>query len=312
MHLNLFMFLRVYINNTVYERDKIMKFKQYPSLLMFFLIAALMTMSSGLVAKNTTYDSFSGVDQVIIKTSSSDLNLQPSTTGDIEVSVESSYNPNKDPMKMVQEGSILYLKERSNGYSSSTGSSNWTVGIPNDLMITVSYSSASGSVIANDVSAKLKLNTASGDIDLNNVNGDVEGNTASGDLNTMNTVGSLTLNSASGNVIINSASLNNKSVFNTASGDVEVSLNQSPMYDLELNSASGDVELNMQGNTLQGFITMSTKNDQRFQINAPFDFDTTQIISRHGDEYIEKSVTIGDPQSKITLSTSTGNSSIND
>jgi len=137
-------------------------------------------------------------------------------------------------------------------------------------------------------------------------------NTASGDIDADGGEGAFELSTASGNVEASAVTLNDSSSFSTASGDVEVSVNQSPSHDLQLSSASGNVDLNLQGNSLQGFVSMSTKNGRGYSIDAPFEFDNTETYYRHNDEYIKKTVTLGDPSIKITLSTSTGDVKIND
>jgi len=233
-------------------------------------------------------------------------------------------------MEMEQNGSSLNLSEKSHGRHSSRGNSKWKIGIPDGMNIKVNYSTASGDIVASDLTSNLKVNTASGnivltnysgkikgntasgDIKLENVNGSIDLNTASGDVNANSIEGGFKLNTASGDISITSALINEKSSFNSASGDVDISVSQTPMHNLKLSSASGNVELNMQGNILQGFISMTTRKGFRYSINAPFEFDSVEEFERHGDKYITKTVILGDPQTKITLSTSTGDATIND
>ena len=275
-------------------------------------------------------ENFSGVETVKIKTIAGDLRLGRSTSGEVEVHVLSTYDENKMSMKMEQEGNLLNLSEISHSNSSSNGNSIWTVGIPDGLDIKVKFSTASGDIVASDLTGNLKVNTASGDIELRNFTGTAKGNTASGDIKLENTngpmdlntasgdvtanivEGKLILNTASGNINITTVTLNEKSSFNSASGDVEVSVIQTPMHNLKLSSASGNVILNMQGNELQGHIRMTTKIGFLNKISAPFDFDKEEEYERNGDQYITKSVILGDPQMKITLSTSSGDAIIND
>ncbi len=273
---------------------------------------------------------FSAVESIKVNTISGNLKLGRSTGGDVEVHVYSTFNEDKISMEMEQNGGMLNLSEKSHGSSSSRGNSKWTIGIPEGMNIKVKFSTASGDIVVTDLSTHLKMNTASGDITLTNYSGRIKGNTASGDIKLENVSGSidlntasgdisadtieghLKLNTASGDIDIASAKLNEKSSFDSASGNVLVSVSQTPLNDLTLTSASGNVELSMQGNTLQGSISMTTKKGFRYDINAPFEFDNTEEYERHGDKYITKTVVLGDPQTKIILSTSSGDATIND
>ncbi len=76
--------------------------------------------------------------------------------------------------------------------------------------------------------------------------------------------------------------------------------------------ASGNVELNTMGFALQGQINMTTRKGFSNDIDAPFDFDKIEEYERYGEMYITKSVTFGDPSTKIILSTSSGDATIKD
>ncbi|MCP4271449.1 MAG: DUF4097 domain-containing protein [Gammaproteobacteria bacterium] len=291
------------------------------------LLGAQFAILAGAIDREEVY---SGVDSIKLNTISGDLELVNSMSGDVEVKVTSTHDEDSFQIKMEQKGTVLTLSEKSIRNRYSSGVSKWIVGIPDGMKLQVQYDTASGAIYASDISVNLDINTASGDITLSNFTGNVDGNTASGDIKLKNINGSLDLNTASGDVKadsiegdykLNTASgeinvttaiFNDNSSFNSASGDVEVSLNQSPMHDLELKSASGNVELNTMGFALQGQINMTTRKGFSNDIDAPFAFDKIEEYERYGNIYITKSVTLGDPSIKIILSTSSGDATIKD
>ena len=167
------------------------------NLLVSSILKLLLLMGFSLSLQAADMDNqFSGIKKITIKTISGDLTLRPSTSGDVEVHVTSSYDESSMEMTMDQDGDELELEEDSIGYGSSSGNSHWTVGVPDGMEIDVRYSSASGGVVARDLSINLRANTASGDIELENFNGTVDGNTASGDIKLENVTGTTELNTA--------------------------------------------------------------------------------------------------------------------
>ena len=274
--------------------------------------------------------SFSGADQIKISSISGDVKIVSSNTGEIEVSVKSTYDEDKVELIMELDGNVLKLKEKSTGYGSYSGQALWTVALPEGLNPKVSFNTASGDFSADDVTASLKINTASGDIKLTNFTGDAVGNTASGDIRlnkvngkmVMNTAsgdvkakqseGSFKLNTASGDVSASDIAMTGSSKFNTASGDVDVKLTQSPSHNIKMSSASGDVELDMQGNALDANISMKTRLTRSNNIHAPFDFDNENVTSQRGKKYIEKTATVGSGAVDIKLFTSSGDVTIKD
>lgn len=169
----------------------------------------------------------------------------------------------------------------------------------------LSFSSASGDINISGASGSFSLSGASGDLNADEFNGKLSVSTASGDLTLNNSKGVYTLKTASGDISAEGNIIEGESVFSTASGDVEVGLNQKLNSDLKLSSASGDVTLNYNGNELEGNFEFQAKVDKG-KIVSPVKFDKEEVITKSGDEYNVKSFTAGSKSIKIKLKTASG------
>jgi len=171
----------------------------------------------------------------------------------------------------------------------------------------VHISTASGDVAIVGLSGDSKLNTASGRIEASDAKGQLKLNTASGRIRLTNARGELDVNTASGDITADGITLEAVSSFNAASGDVEVTLAQTPAHDLSVSTASGDAILNFNNQPIKGLVKMTAKV-RRGSISAPFEFDTEDVHYRGGDddEYVTKTAKRGNETPVIEVSTASG------
>jgi DUF4097 and DUF4098 domain-containing protein YvlB len=92
--------------------------------------------------------------------------------------------------------------------------------------------------------------------------------------------------------------------FGTVSGNIEVSLAQSPAYNLDAHTASGNASIDFQENSVTGIIQMRAKFNMG-EIICPYKFDTEEVV---GDEekYMVKKVKLGSDKPVITIHTVSG------
>jgi hypothetical protein len=105
-------------------------------------------------------------------------------------------------------------------------------------------SSASGDIEVRDVTGEVRINTASGDVMVEGVTGRVDASTASGQMRVRGVAGSVSAGTASGDVDVEMTRVddNQRMVFSSASGDVNVRLPLNIDAYVEMSSASGEVK----------------------------------------------------------------------
>lgn len=282
---------------------------------------------------------FKGVKKIKLNTSAGDCILKKGSNADVQVNLTYTYSDNSFTPVMEQDGTTLTLKEDFNRGSTS-GSSKWTLTIPENMDMT--FNTGSGNLTVTDLTLEISSNTGSGDLDLQRTNGKfrfntgsgnaklegskgevninagsgditataIEGslsmNTGSGDIKLTDSKGSFSANTGSGDVTANKLTLADKSSFNSGSGDVEVSLATSPAYDMSLNSGSGDAILDFDGNKKEGTIVM-TANKENGEIKAPFSFDKTEELNDKGNQTrIRKTAKLSEKDITIKIGTGSG------
>jgi hypothetical protein len=291
-------------------------------LLLSLVICACHSVDSQEKISEEITKTFSKKEVVNINFISGDCKIVKSDNENITVTVNYKLS-NKDSFEpqMNESANSLALNEHYKGNAS--GEVKWKIALPAGTK--VNFNSASGDFQMNNISSEINLNTASGDIAIENSDGNMKMNTASGDIKVNNSDGNLKFSTASGDVVINNSkgvfklntasgdvvasgiSLTDKSSFNTASGDVKVSLYASPEFDITMNTASGDVVLNYNGNPISGRFELSVKKNGG-DIVAPFSFDNE---SEKTHKITMKTVTIGKDTPLIKMSTLSGNIIIN-
>ena len=166
-------------------------------------------------------------------------------------------------------------------------------------------STASGDIYIEDCDEGVELSTASGDIEAVRVSGRIRLSTASGDVEAEDCRGEFSLSTASGSVEARGITIEGGSRFSTASGSVDVSLEKSSEYDLELSTASGDVTLDYDGNELTGYFEFEAR-DRRGRIGSPYDFDGEEKFERYGQDYVRKWFSRKGEEPEVTMTTASG------
>jgi hypothetical protein len=215
---------------------------------------------------------------------------------DMNVRPEEAFEP-----EFTERANALVLREQFDG--SSSGEVHWTLSVPEST--TVKFQAASGGIEMSDIKTDLTVSTASGSIHLRNVEGEFEVSTASGDIVVENAKGIFELSTASGDVKANAVTVTEASSFNSASGNVSVTLAQSPVVNLKAGSASGNALVNYNGNKVEGLFEFTVKADAGEAI-SPYKYENKKIIRHGDDDYMMESFTKGNSKPKITISSATG------
>lgn len=309
----------------------------------FLLSAAFLFVCAVVFAQEQTINkSFSNIKDIRLTTASGNITLKKGSGADVKVTVKHNYNNEDYKAILEQNGSRLTLKEEF-GRGSFSGSSNWTLELPDNLDINAN--TGSGDIDVNGLSIEIKANSGSGDITLTSVNGEIDFNTGSGNMTLENVAGEVSLNTGSGDVRANkgkgnyqfnagsgdirvadlsgdfrintgSGDVNAKSLaitgsssFNTGSGNATVVLNGALNNDISVNSGSGDATLNFSGNAIAGEVTM-TANKRNGEIVAPFKFDKEEEIEDGNSTRIRKTAKLGNKDIQIKVGTGSGTAGI--
>lgn len=263
---------------------------------------------------------YKGVEIIRITTVSGDCVIQKSPDSQITVEVVWSYRPRDSfEPRFAERGKVLKLSEQMR--DSNSGSSTWTLSVPDSVEVSFNSASggmkaiglngrfssvtASGSVRIDDCTGDFRFSAASGDIELRDCSGSFELGSASGDLQLQDCTGEFEASSASGDVDAELVSLDAISSFSAASGSVNVVLAKSAAYDLEISSASGDAVLNYGGNKIVGYFEFTARY-RSGRIVAPYAFESEEEFERYGDRYVRKWFTEGSDKPQILVQTGSG------
>lgn len=286
---------------------------------------------------------FSGIKQIAITTSSSDIILTKGNSSDVEVQVEFTFSKNEYEPIFEQDGDVLKLKEEFHKNSVS-GNSKWRLTIPDgmkvksnsgsgnleasDLKIDFKSSTGSGNYKWKNISGESSISTGSGDIRIDSFDGLVKVSAGSGNISLVDSKGDLNAGTGSGNIDIEDfkgtvkagtgsgnvkaekLSLVSKSSFGTGSGDVFVKLNGPLTSSISLGSGSGDAVLDCNGTKLEGLLVMSASK-KHGKIVAPYKFDKTEEVNDNDDDVtVRKTVQLGSATNEIKISTGSGKAEV--
>jgi DUF4097 and DUF4098 domain-containing protein YvlB len=244
-----------------------------------------------------------------------------------------------------KSGGTLRVREVWSGRNSS-GRVTWTLAIPADAEITISFDTASGDLEASGVSARFRLDTASGDLRLSDMT-IADGSsfdTASGDLILTDVVvgEDVDMDTASGDVELTQVQAGPGFDASTASGNVRIEQSEGVLEGSsasghvrvvdsrltgpsEFSSASGDVAIELSSPLQQSLRASSASGD--VELEAPFGADFTLVMSRRKDRgridspfdptseeeftrndrvYVRQTVVRGSGGPRIELSTASG------
>jgi hypothetical protein len=288
------------------------------------LSMALLLAALGVAAQGTINKSFSGIDEVEMSLGSGDAIFEKSSDG--KVYVELTHDIDDYDPTIEQRGSKLMInEEKMNNRRSWSGSSLWTIKVPDNVEI--DYNTGSGDVTVNGLAVEMDANSGSGNFTIRRASGEIKINTGSGNLRAEGGKGSLSMNAGSGDIdlkdmeaevsanvgsgdiSVTNIALTGKSSFNSGSGDVEVSLAKPLSYDISVNSGSGDATLDFGSNKIEGLITMEANKDDG-DIKAPFAFDSTEEIGSGRNTTVRKTKKMGSADVEIKVSTGSGTAEI--
>ncbi len=304
-------------------------------------ISFILMLSAALHAQEEVINqTFENITDLNIGTVSGDCIIEAGTGNGVTVNLVYNYSPTGcfEP-EFEQNGSRLRLDERFRQARSCNGNSVWTITVPSSINVDVSSASgsisltgcegehslesASGRIDVEDCQGDFEIDNASGRVEITNSDGEFNIDNASGRVRMQNVSGSFTVDNASGDVVVDDArgdfsidnasgdieavdmTIEGRSNFDTASGDISILLANSPEHDLTLDSASGDVELNYGGNRVVGFFEFTARAD-RGRIISPYQFDNEEEFWRGTTLYERKSFTRGEGEPTILLDTASG------
>jgi Putative adhesin len=310
----------------------------------FVAMIALLCATEVVFAQKTVNKSFTGVKSIRMTTSSGNCEITKASGAAVEVEVRYSYDEGDWAPSFEQSGDRLMLSEDRKG-NLQNSRIEWKIAVPDgvainlktgsgnimasNLKVNFDLSSGSGDLEFENITGELDANTGSGNVDLTGFSGMLKANTGSGNMKISKADGEIDLNCGSGDIRVNDSkaifavntgsgdvtadkiTIAGSSMFNTGSGRARIVLAATPKFNLSVNSGSGDSELDFNGNEIAGQITMKA-NKRHGSISAPFAFDKTEEIeSRNGnDATIVKTVSKGNSQAQIKVSTGSGNAII--
>ena len=131
----------------------------------------------------------------------------------------------------------------------------------------------------------------------------------SGTIKINNIVGRIKINSISGNIFVENVKISGNSEFESQSGSVNLTLEETPKYNILLSSESGIATLNLKS-VINGKIEMKAQESVG-EISCPFKFDKEwSIIYDH--VYYMKSLTFGSETPVIRIFTYSGKAVLED
>ena len=310
----------------------------WPVLLVISLLAG------GLMAqKGELHEEFKGIEELEVEIVSGDCIIEGTTGNKVVVDLTYSYTDDCFEPLLDKSDGELRIRERFHGNWCS-GHSEWTIKVPREMDIELSSASgelslsncegdftiesasgdievtncagtfdvdnASGRIRVSDTKGKFNVDNASGRITFTDVSGSLKLDNASGTVDLKRVKGRFSVDNASGDIEAEGMKIDDRSKFDTASGDIEIYLATTPLHDLELGTASGDVVLSYNGNPMVGQFEFTARKD-RGRIEAPFKFDTEEEFvrghSRWNDVvYVRKTFTKDKDTPRITMDTASG------
>lgn len=291
--------------------------------ILFAVLSLLLVHTPGFSQK-VINETFEGIKEIEMSISSGDVIFEKS--GDNKVTIEMISTFEAYVPTIEKRGAVLRIdEEKMRDVRNWSGNVTWNFKIPNDLVIDhntgsgditiaglqlkIGMNSGSGSFRISGSGGEMRINTGSGDIRVSKATGRLDFNCGSGDIDISDVNAEVAANVGSGDIEASGLALSGKSTFNSGSGDVEVTLAQPLAHDISANSGSGDARLNFNGHKIDGLVTMEA-NKQNGDIEAPFEFDSTEEIERGDNTTVRKTRQMGSSNIKINVSTGSGTAEI--
>lgn len=302
---------------------------------LFLLLGSPLFAQTQVVEK--TYKSLKKIE---LQLPAGNITIKKSTTGDTQVKGE--YEADQSTVEMNVNSGKLVIREKSKGNRSS-GNSEWTLMVPNDIRISANTGSGnvevdnvsldfqanlgSGNFDFDEVGGYINVNTGSGNIDIVQSEADFGCNTGSGNYDVSGSEGTFRLNTGSGQVYLQkvsgtisantgSGSVRGKEIavtgpsgFNSGSGQVALHLDSAPQANLSVNSGSGNSVLDFNGQGFSGELVMEC-NKKHGSISAPFNFDQEREKNNGYNKTLVKTKNFGNSGIKIQVSTGSGQAKV--
>ena len=270
-------------------------------------------------------ETYSGLEGIDITVSSGDAIFKKSKDANVHLTL--THNMGNYHPQIQQRGNKLNIQDdRSEKVRWNDGPVLWTFEVPDDMVI--GFNTGSGDVLFAEISVKAKINSGSGVLAFDDIKGEIRGITGSGDIDFQNSSGHFNMNTGSGSIQGNGLSgymtmttgsgsieiqdlvVTDACSFNAGAGKVKVSLSGPLSNDLYVNSGSKDAILNLNGNKIEGAITMKA-DTKKGRIIAPFDFEKEEEIDNGStNKVVLKTTQIGDKDIKINVGTGNGTAKI--
>jgi hypothetical protein len=283
-----------------------------------FLVIALVVSNAYALRDREISKTFDMKGQVEIETVSGDVIIRCGHGDKISVNLIYDYsNARCFDTEFRETRSRLILREHFS--ESCYGHSIWEIVVPEHIRLIVE--SASGDISVSGCEGDFELQTSSGRIDIRDSRGVFRLDDASGKIVVRRATGRFDVDNASGSIDVSDVVVEGESSFQTASGDVYVSLAESPLDHLTVESVTGSATLNYNGNPIRGCLEFSARVDND-DIVSPFEFEhkeeyTIDMSSGEGmtfsngdilDEqvYVKRTFTKNAREPRICLKTATG------
>jgi len=169
--------------------------------------------------------------------------------------------------------------------------------------------SGSGRIEIASSSGSFALQSGSGLITVGSSSGEFALETGSGRINVKSTQGNFSVTSGSGNVSASEVTVWAGGSFTSGSGNVTVDLPTGEQYSLSLSSGSGDAVLDLNGNDPTGTFTMFCLFSNG-RIVCPWNADHSEIVTRSGQEYRQKTFVRGTGGLTVGIGTGSGTARI--
>ena len=210
---------------------------------------------------------FKGIKTIDISTVSGNCKIMRGEDSTVKITLTHHYKPARTYEPIFeQKGDLLKLKEKMKG--SNSGYSEWVLTVPEQMDIT--FKSASGSMSIKDITGKINVRTASGRVEASNIK------------------------------------ITESSKFSSASGNVNVTFSDSPMYDVSASSASGDAIIDFNNNPIAGTIEMQMRKDIG-NMDCPIGFTSEkEVIDDSNQTYIVRRVVVSNESPIIKICTASG------
>ncbi len=234
---------------------------------------------------------FTNVSDIKIQIVSGDCFVEKSSTNEVIVSVNYTYDDDNFEAEFNQIGGKLHISENFYGRNN-RGKSIWNIRVPAN--VDVDFSAASGDLELTDVVGDVEGQTASGDMTVTEVSGDVQLQAASGDIEASAVAGDVEISTASGDITLEKVGKDTE--VSAASGQISV---KNSSGEFELSAASGDIEIE----SANGSFKVSTAS-------GDISCDAIEVTKNSEFEAASGDVVIGltkSPAGDIVLSAASGN-----